>query len=186
MPSLPIIPHKHFRAMQGRKLCLAFPPHPLFQLPELISALKPCWDRTGITPRQAGSLGSCKTRTDPPFCPSVSGGWAEVVILCPLTSPPPSKSAREPGWAQGKQKVHPVCSVSTCHGSALRPETLILAAPPLCPCRGPEVWGSRDCCSGQQSKREADPSCPARGPQTGLWELRTGPPLRGTVSWCLT
>lgn len=47
MPSLPTISHKHFRAMQGRKLCLAFPPTlyplplsdlPRYQLSELISA----------------------------------------------------------------------------------------------------------------------------------------------------
>lgn len=135
VPSLPPIPHKHFRAMQGRKLCLAFPLHPLplsdlppFQLSELISAREifhfcsqPYWDQTGINPRQTGSLGSCKTRTDPPFCPFVSGGWAEAVTYCPLTPTPhpppptPSNSAREPGWAQGKQKVHAVCSVSMCN-----------------------------------------------------------------------
>lgn len=84
LPS-PTIAHKHFRAMQGRKPCLAVTPTPLetfshssslscsLQEESCISALKPYWDRTGINPRQPGGLGSCEARTDLSFSPSVSG-----------------------------------------------------------------------------------------------------------------
>lgn len=37
LPPLPTIPHKHFRAMQGRKLCLAFFPTPLATFPHSYS-----------------------------------------------------------------------------------------------------------------------------------------------------
>lgn len=93
----PTITHKHFRAMQGRKPCLAISPTPFETFPHssslscslqeesCISALKPYWDQTGKHPRQPGGLGSCEARTDLLFCPSVSGGWAEAMTHYLLT-----------------------------------------------------------------------------------------------------
>lgn len=43
----------------------------------------------------------------------------------------------------------------------------------------------KDCCSGQQSEREADASCHRRGLQMGLGERSAGPALWGAVSWCV-